>query len=424
MLAHLSKKFQQGESQRTHEPRAGLFLNRFTRTLTIMYATNGVQEILGISGEEMKGHSFYYCIQENCLEDAVRCMETAKGNDSIAYLRFLFRDPRLGNPTNSLDGTETEAIDEDMDAMSASSDDDDDDEGGVLVGEPMDETDGWRRDSSFSDSRSASLGDNARLDIRRDGSSAGNSSRDSGLADHSDAAIFGESREQDSSNTSASPPPSAREYRNREPIELEAVVSCSSDGLVVILRRARPAVPIGATSTNQPTYTNGLFAAPWGTQPIIPRTYPAQQNEFARQSLRHSPAFPGPPVAAPPPAAYAMPDLQAHPDVMTSIREVAVFAWALTGINGNLERFSRGKPMGESQPPGGMPVWTPQGENDHIDYTRNDNLHMHQSSESTHQFHNGYHATVEAVHGAGQPVRRVYHNGTAHPQDRRHMNQN
>ncbi|OCL06179.1 hypothetical protein AOQ84DRAFT_248342, partial [Glonium stellatum] len=94
MLSHLSSKFTLGPAEQTHEPRAALFLNRFTRTLTVMYATNGIEQIIGIAGEAMKGRSFYYCIQENCLEDAVRCLETAKGNDSIAYLRFFFRDPR------------------------------------------------------------------------------------------------------------------------------------------------------------------------------------------------------------------------------------------------------------------------------------------------------------------------------------------
>lgn len=44
---------------------------------------------------------------------------------------------------------------------------------------------------------------------------------------------------------------------------------------------------------------------------------------------------------------------------MASIREVAVFAWALTGINGSLERYTRGTPSGESQPPGGFPIWDP-----------------------------------------------------------------
>jgi hypothetical protein len=44
---------------------------------------------------------------------------------------------------------------------------------------------------------------------------------------------------------------------------------------------------------------------------------------------------------------------------MQSIRDVAVFAWALTGINGSLVDYARGKPLGESQPPEGFPVWNP-----------------------------------------------------------------
>lgn len=94
MLSHLSAKFAQPAKAQQHEPRAALFLNRFTRTLTIMYATSGLQEVIGISAETMRGRSFYYCIAENCLQDAVKCLENAKGNDSVAYLRFWFRDPR------------------------------------------------------------------------------------------------------------------------------------------------------------------------------------------------------------------------------------------------------------------------------------------------------------------------------------------
>jgi hypothetical protein len=76
------------------EPRAALFLNRYTRTQLIMYATGGLAEVLGITGEDLRGKSFYYCIHRNCLRDAIRCLENAKANDSIAYLRFWWRDPR------------------------------------------------------------------------------------------------------------------------------------------------------------------------------------------------------------------------------------------------------------------------------------------------------------------------------------------
>jgi hypothetical protein len=94
MLSHLSSKFTLGPEEQTHEPRAALFLNRFTRTLAIMYATSGIDQIIGISSEDMLGRSFFECVEENCLNDAINCLESAKGNDSIAYLRFFFRDPR------------------------------------------------------------------------------------------------------------------------------------------------------------------------------------------------------------------------------------------------------------------------------------------------------------------------------------------
>jgi hypothetical protein len=45
--------------------------------------------------------------------------------------------------------------------------------------------------------------------------------------------------------------------------------------------------------------------------------------------------------------------------LMRSIRDVAVFAWALVGINGNLASYSHGQPGGESQPPDGLPIWDP-----------------------------------------------------------------
>lgn len=94
MLSHISVKFTQQSTAQLHEPRAALFLNRFTRTLSIMYATDCIEEIIGIPANIMCGRSFYHCIAENCLPDAVKCLESAKGNDSIAYLRFWFRDPR------------------------------------------------------------------------------------------------------------------------------------------------------------------------------------------------------------------------------------------------------------------------------------------------------------------------------------------
>jgi hypothetical protein len=57
--------------------------------------------------------------------------------------------------------------------------------------------------------------------------------------------------------------------------------------------------------------------------------------------------------------AQAAPSMQFQNTFMQSIRDVAVFAWALTGINGCLTEYARGTPVGESQPPDGFPIWNP-----------------------------------------------------------------
>ncbi len=363
MLAHLSPKFKQEEKRQTHEPRAALFLNRFTRTLTIMYATNGVAEILGISGEEMKGRSFYYCIQENCLEDAVRCLETAKGNDSIAYLRFWYRDPRLEDErVDSRDHTETEGSDEDMEGVITSSEDDD--EGGVRIDDIMDEcqSDEAALDTGSSAYRSHSSRERpTKQYVNGNHSSSSASSGESSNISGTHAAIFGEPPAARSSSSSLPPSPSPTDERGRAPIELEAVVSCTSDGLVVCLRRARPAVPPSPNSTSQPTFANGLFAAPWATQPIMPPLQTQQPPALGAHYNFSRPTNAG----VNQDRGYPSPGVTTQQDLMNSIRDVAVFAWALTGINGSLERYSRGKPTGEAQPPGGLPVWAPHNQDGH-----------------------------------------------------------
>lgn len=318
MLSHLSSKFDLGPEEQTHEPRAALFLNRFTRTLTVMYATSGIEQIIGISGEAMKGRSFYYCIAPNCLEDAVRCLESAKGNDSIAYMRFFFRDPRQDDPPQ-----ESESED---DIMTDATGSEDESEGGI-------DLTGQTPPGNHSSSRSA------------EPNPSRNSSGDSMNRADTHEAIFGEPsghRSTTSSNIS-----SPRSEIRDEPIELEAVISCTSDGLVVCLRRARPMLP-GTLPVAQPAQQyNGIYAAPWATQPVFhpvlpqPTQYPLGARYPNMQVQQQGPA------------------LQIQNTFMQSIRDVAVFAWALCGINGSLADHARGSPIGESQPPDGYSVWNP-----------------------------------------------------------------
>jgi len=349
MLSHLSAKFKQPSKPSAHEPRAALFLNRFTRTLTIMYATSGLQEVIGVPAEAMRGRSFYYCIAENCLQDAVKCLENAKGNDSIAYLRFWFRDPRLDDNAPPPD----DDSDDDMTGTTDMSED-----GGVDVGGDLSTSPNGTSSSNSSNSNAAQSSGSMEIDDPA-GDSAPNSRTSSGDSTNpadTHEAIFGHARRARSSASSLDESPERRRASpprpQMDPVELEAVISCTSDGLVVCLRKARPMIPHPTHRPSRPVYENGLFAAPWATEPILPpidaRPGTGFGSTFAPSlgpmGARHSAS----PVRA------GGPDQQ---DFMSAIREQAVFAWALCGINGTLSEFTHGKPLGESLPRDGLPVW-------------------------------------------------------------------
>jgi hypothetical protein len=232
MLEHLSPKLKMPLTER--EPRAALILNRFTRNLTIMYATDAIAQILGLHSDELLEKPFYQCIQPKCRDEAERCLESAKANESIAYLRFWYKDPRVVNEEKE---NETEM-----------------------------ESEGNAR-SSLNDNamgfKDPSLKDN-RMDIRKESdprvrrSDVGGGDEDRGPLRGADAST-------------------SWRHRSQAPqtFELEAVVSCTSDGLVVVLRRARPP-GFGA----QLSYENGLFTAPWALQPIEPCISPEMLYTF------------------------------------------------------------------------------------------------------------------------------------------------
>ncbi len=345
MLEHLSSKFRADPVQR--EPRAALILNRFTRTLTVMYATEAIEGILGVSAEQFKDKSFYECIQENCLPDAIRCLESAKANDSIAYLRFWHRDPRRA-----------EDFDEEMREASASSDSED---GGVRLHDPMDvatsPTAQANVEGSFpvqsGEATVGTLDTSPQLAPANLRTWSGGSSTD--LEHDSADAMFDRVQGSRSSTTSLVTSPNNRR-RTRpagrattsppaEPFEIEAVVSCTSDGLVVVMRHARPLQPAAQFPERAPLpmYARGLFAAPWGANAIRPH----QHQPDIHNKLHHGFGAPLAPAGGPP-----------VDDFMNSIREVAVFAWSLTGINGNIASYGHGVPRGEAQPPT-LPVWDP-----------------------------------------------------------------
>ena len=350
-----------------------------------MYATNSLVDILGIPANELTGKSFYYCIQENCLREAVKCLESAKANDSIAYLRFWFRDPRQNDRSNQ---------DERM--SDAHSSGDEDDAGGVHLSEIMDHdgTENAIASDSSNSMRSSVERDqtymqNEHLDFNSR-SSSGNST--DGGRNHNDV-IFDQPAGRPSRTSSVSTPEDSQVSGGSwsispSQIELEAVVSCTSDGLVVILRRAKPYIPqISHPASAGPMhpYANGIFASPWASEPILPRMEDQQQQNpmpYLQQPLGGL----GHPTAAQ--ANAAATKGPATEDFMNSIREVAVFAWSLTGINGSLEQYARGTPTGESQPPSGLPIWDPNS-NAGPEIPRF-NFDNYSTQNRNHGYHNGY----------------------------------
>lgn len=358
MLEHLSPKFKMQPMER--EPRAALILNRFTRTLTVMFATNAVSSILGVRPDQIQDKSFYECIAENCLADAIKCLESAKANDSIAYLRFWYRDPRRD-----------EDFEEDNEYDDEEDDEDEDEEDEQEHDEYMTNGDAANMDSHphTRNSMDVDVHEASDLKIKAEAGISPGLSKGT-LGGNPQMAFFQPSQPTDFpplSGTRAYQQPgetcdrtrnsgrrtNGHQSHRRNPIptfELEAVVSCTSDGLVVVLRRARPPIPSLHPPLLPVDFENGLFAAPWSEQPIRPY-YPPEHFYTFRPPLlpqymplrEHVKTAGGPPID----------------QLMKSIRDVAVFAWALVGINGNLAAYGRGVPRESSQPHDTPTAWDP-----------------------------------------------------------------
>lgn len=300
-----------------------------------MYATNGVSSILGVRADQLINKSFYFCIAEDCLQDAVRCLERAKSNDSIAYLRFWFRNPLLEERNRAANNNETLSSDED------------EDEGGVPLQRP-DQTSaygGQPMETFRSHTDEIEVSTSHAIDeVNKSRSASGNSTDLGAIAG---AAIFDQPTTARSSTSSLTPVEDLPLYL--DPIEVEAVVSCTSDGLVVIIRRARPSVAQFYGSPTPIDFENGLFATPWAMPPTDsaapPEVHVVDDCEPLSASVGASvsTSTPGPETST----------------VMKAIRDIAVFAWSLTGINGSLAQHGRGRPEGEALPPDGLPVWDP-----------------------------------------------------------------
>lgn len=309
MLEHLSPKFKMPPMER--EPRAALIVNRFTRNLTVMFATNAISTVVGLRPDQIKNKSFYRCIQESCLSDAIECLESAKANDSIAYLRFNFQDPR-----------DDEEIAAEADSVMELPD-----EGGADGQHHMQMSPG-QLDIDMSMDIDADINSRNLVHIK---------------AEEEDDRILSlpnipyHPPQLSAADSEAAPQPS----RRLPSIELEAVVSCTSDGLVVVLRKARPPIPPAHPPLVAFNSGDGLFAAPWAQQPIRPHI-PIESLYTFRPPLlpQYMPLRDNVKEAGGPPLDV----------LMGSIRDVAVFAWGVVGINPAMAEYGHGLPSGEARP--------------------------------------------------------------------------
>lgn len=239
MIDHLAPKFRCTSLAHAavHEPRAAFLLNRFSDTLPILYATHAAQFVLSCNPDEAVGRSFYEFIDEAYLNGAVNAIERAKENDSIAYLRLLWKEK-----------LEDEDIADEFD-------EDEEEE------EEVEES-------------------------------------------------HGDQRLQSHQHPPSQPIP--------ERFEVECLVSASSDGLIVVVRRAPPIE--GQLPHVRPP---GVFASPWATSPLAPYTMtpppssPIETSSPTREVPEAIPALPGPSNLA----------------VMNSIRDVSVFVWSIAMLN-------------------------------------------------------------------------------------------
>jgi hypothetical protein len=263
MIDHLAPKFNSTFLARTsaHEPRAAFLLNRFSETLPVLYATHAAQFVLSCDPEDAVGRSFYEFIDEGYLLGAINAIERAKENDSIAYLRLLWkrRGPWM----------ELEDSDDDMEDDEDEDDEDEDDE---------DEDD---EDDDEDDEE----GDDNLLQQQ---------------------------------HQSGIPIPQRRDDR----LEVECLVSSSSDGLIVVVRCAPPLE--GHPFLARPP---GIFASPWATAPLAPysMTPPPRPpvTDLRNDSVvENIPSLPGP----------------SNQEVMESIRDVSVFVWSIAMLNDDVSQ--------------------------------------------------------------------------------------
>ncbi|KAF9572149.1 hypothetical protein EC968_010235 [Mortierella alpina] len=75
------------------EPRVCLILNRFSRSLGVMYASPSCESILHIDSEEIIGKPFLVFVRADDLASFVEHTDVAKSSSMITHIRFWFQSP-------------------------------------------------------------------------------------------------------------------------------------------------------------------------------------------------------------------------------------------------------------------------------------------------------------------------------------------
>ncbi|KAF9957795.1 hypothetical protein BGZ72_001370, partial [Mortierella alpina] len=75
------------------EPRICMILNRFTRNLTVMYASPSCEAILHIDADHIIGKPFLVFIRSDDLGSFVEQVDMAKGLNVITHIRLWFQSP-------------------------------------------------------------------------------------------------------------------------------------------------------------------------------------------------------------------------------------------------------------------------------------------------------------------------------------------
>ncbi|KAF9100348.1 hypothetical protein BGX27_000443 [Mortierella sp. AM989] len=77
------------------EARVCLLLNRFTRSLTVMYASSACEKVLHIDPDDITGKPILLFIRSDDLASFVEQMDIVRGTSSIVNMRFWFQSPNL-----------------------------------------------------------------------------------------------------------------------------------------------------------------------------------------------------------------------------------------------------------------------------------------------------------------------------------------